>query len=89
VILKHGLRNSLTALVTVMAIDAGALVGGLVVTETIFSIPGMGKLFVDSLTAGDTNVLIPWLMVTGAFIVFFNLLADVLYGALDPRVRLQ
>jgi peptide/nickel transport system permease protein len=89
VILKHGLRNSLTALVTVMAIDAGALVGGLVVTETIFSIPGMGKLFVDSLTAGDTNVLIPWLMVTGAFIVAFNLLADVLYGALDPRVRLQ
>jgi peptide/nickel transport system permease protein len=89
VILKHGLRNSLTALVTVMAIDAGALVGGLVVTETIFSIPGMGKLFVDSLTAGDTNVLIPWLMVTGAFIVVFNLLADVLYGALDPRVRLQ
>jgi peptide/nickel transport system permease protein len=59
------------------------------VTETIFSIPGMGKLFVDSLTAGDTNVLIPWLMVTGAFIVAFNLLADVLYGALDPRVRLQ
>jgi peptide/nickel transport system permease protein len=89
VVLKHGLRNSLTALVTVMAIDAGVLIGGLVVTETIFSIPGMGKLFVDSLTAGDTNVLIPWLMVTGAFIVAFNLLADVLYGALDPRVRLQ
>jgi peptide/nickel transport system permease protein len=88
VVLKHGLRNSLTSLVTVIAIDAGLLVGGLVVTETIFSIPGMGKLFVDSLIAGDTNVLIPWLLVTGSAIVIFNLLADVLYGVLDPRVRL-
>lgn len=88
VVLKHALRNSLTALVTVMAIDVGALVGGLVVTETIFSIPGMGKLFVDSLVAGDTNVLIPWLLVTGGAIVFFNLVADAVYGVLDPRVRL-
>ena len=88
VVLKHALRNSLTSLVTVMAIDVGALVGGLVVTETLFSIPGMGKLFVDSLIAGDTNVLMPWLLVTGTAIVLFNLIADVLYGVLDPRVRL-
>jgi len=88
VIFKHGLRNALIPLVTVMAIDIGALFGGLIVTEQIFSIPGMGKLFVDALTNGDTNVLLAWLMVTAIFIILFNLLADVLYGALDPRIRL-
>ncbi|GAC1588132.1 MAG: ABC transporter permease [Acidimicrobiales bacterium] len=88
VIFKHGLRNALTPLVTVMAIDIGALFGGLIVTEQIFSIPGMGKLFVDALLNGDTQVLLPWLMVSAVFIIAFNLLADVLYGALDPRVRL-
>jgi len=88
VIFKHGLRNALIPLVTVMAVDVGALFGGLVVTESIFSISGMGKLFLDALTNGDTNVLLPWLMVTAVFIILFNLLADVLYGALDPRIRL-
>jgi peptide/nickel transport system permease protein len=88
VVLKHGLRNALIPLVTVMAIDIGALFGGLVVTEQIFSIPGMGKLFIDALENGDTNVLLPWLMVTAIFIIVFNLLADVLYGVLDPRIRL-
>jgi len=88
VIFKHGLRNALIPLVTVMAIDIGALFGGLVVTEQIFSIPGMGKLFVDALVNGDTNVLLPWLMVSAVFVILFNLLADVLYGVLDPRIRL-
>ena len=88
VIFKHGLRNALTPLVTVMAIDIGALFGGLIVTEQIFSIPGMGKLFVDALENGDTQVLLPWLMISAVFIIAFNLLADVMYGVLDPRVRL-
>jgi peptide/nickel transport system permease protein len=89
VILKHALRNALIPLVTVMAIDIGALFGGLVVTEQIFSIHGMGLLFVNALQNGDTQVLLPWLMVTATFIILFNLLADVLYGALDPRIRLS
>ena len=89
VIFKHALRNALIPLVTVMAIDIGALFGGLVITEQIFSIPGMGKLFVDALSNGDTQVLLGWLMVTATFIILFNLLADVLYGALDPRIRLS
>ncbi len=88
VVLKHGLRNALIPLVTVMAIDIGALFGGLLVTEQIFSIGGMGKIFIDALTSGDTNVLLPWLMISAVFIVLFNLLADVLYGTLDPRIRL-
>jgi peptide/nickel transport system permease protein len=89
VIFKHALRNALIPLVTVMAIDIGALFGGLLITEQIFSIHGMGFLFISALNAGDTQVLLPWLMITAAFVILFNLLADVLYGALDPRIRLS
>ena len=89
VLIKHGLRNALIPLTTVMAIDIGGLFGGLIITETIFAWPGMGQLFVNSLLQGDTNVILPWLMVTAFFIVLFNLLADVLYGVLDPRIRLS
>jgi peptide/nickel transport system permease protein len=89
VLLKHGLRNALIPLTTVMAIDIGALFGGLIITEHIFAWPGMGRLFFDALLNGDTNVVLPWLMVTAVFIIGFNLLADVLYGVLDPRIRLS
>jgi peptide/nickel transport system permease protein len=89
VIFKHGLRNALIPLVTVMALDIGALFGGLIVTEKIFSIPGMGRLFLDSLLVGDVQVLVAWTIITAIFIVVFNLLADVLYGVLDPRIRLS
>jgi peptide/nickel transport system permease protein len=89
VVLKHGLRNALIPLTTVMAIDIGALFGGLIITEQIYSWPGMGRLFLDAMLAGDTNILLPWLMVSAVFIIGFNLLADVLYGVLDPRIRLS
>ena len=89
VVFKHALRNALIPLTTVMALDIGALFGGLIITETIFSWPGMGQLFVTSLLNGDTRILLPWLMVTASFIIAFNLLADVLYGVLDPRIRLS
>ncbi|MDQ1392758.1 MAG: peptide/nickel transport system permease protein [Acidimicrobiaceae bacterium] len=89
VIFRHGLRNALIPLVTVMALDIGGLFGGLVVTEQIFSIHGMGALFLQDLGNGDTQALLPWLMVTAVFVVLFNLLADVLYGVLDPRIRLS
>ncbi|HEV2369426.1 MAG TPA: ABC transporter permease [Acidimicrobiales bacterium] len=87
VLLKHALRNALIPLTTVTAIDIGALFGGLIVTETIFGWPGMGRLFLNSLLNGDTNVLLPWMIVTALFIVGFNLLADIVYGVLDPRIR--
>lgn len=88
VVVRHALRNALVPLVTVMALDIGALFGGLIITEKIFSIPGMGRLFIDALTAGDAPVLVAWMIVTAIFIVAFNLIADVLYGVLDPRIRL-
>ena len=71
-----------------MALDIGLLFGGLIITEKIFSIPGMGSLFFDSLLQGDTNVLVTWMIVTAGFVILFNLMADVIYGALDPRIRL-
>jgi peptide/nickel transport system permease protein len=87
VVWRHGVRNALIPLVTVMALDIGALFGGLIITEKIFSIDGMGKLFFDSLLNGDATTLTAWLVVTALFIVAFNLVADLAYGWLDPRIR--
>lgn len=88
VIIKHAVRNSLIPLVTVMAVDIGLLFGGLLITEQIFSIPGMGRMFLQALQSGDAPVVLGYILVAGTFVVLFNLLADVLYGVLDPRVRL-
>lgn len=87
VVFKHALRNALIPLTTVMAVDIGALFGGLIVTEVIFAWPGMGRLFTQALLQGDTAIVLPWMIVTAVFIIAFNLLADVLYGVLDPRIR--
>jgi peptide/nickel transport system permease protein len=88
VVMKHALRNALVPLVTVTAIDIGYLLGGVIVVEKIFSIDGLGSLFFDALRGGDVSVLLAWLVLSGVFIVVFNLIADVLYSVLDPRVRL-
>jgi peptide/nickel transport system permease protein len=88
VVFKHAFRNALIPVVTVVALDAGALFGGLIVTEQIFSINGMGRLFLDSLTKGDATVLAVWTVVAASFVILFNLFADIAYGVLDPRVRL-
>jgi len=88
VIFHHAFRNALIPMVTVMALDIGALFGGLIITEQIFSIPGMGRMFFAALNTGDAQVLTVWVVVTAAFVLLFNLIADVAYGFLDPRVRL-
>jgi peptide/nickel transport system permease protein len=87
VITKHALRNALIPVVTVMALDIGLLFGGLVITEQIFSIPGMGRIFVQAITNGDAAVLTSWTVVAAFFVLLFNLFADLAYGWLDPRVR--
>lgn len=89
VVFRHGMRNALIPLVTVMAVDIGLLFGGLIITETIFSVPGMGRMFIEALQVGDVNVIEAWLVVVALFVVAFNLLADVMYGVLDPRIRLS
>ncbi len=87
VIRRHALRNSLIPFVTVVAIDAGILLGGVVVVESVFSWPGLGLLFYDALRASDYPVILAWMAVTTVFVVLFNLLADILYAVLDPRIR--
>ncbi|WP_334149837.1 ABC transporter permease [Microbacterium sp.] len=89
VIWRHAVRNSLAPFVTVVALDAAILIGGLVVTEQIFAIPGMGRLFLQSLVAGDVFVLLPWMIVVAVAVVVCNLIADIAYAVLDPRVRLS
>ena len=89
VILRHAARNSLAPFVTVVALDGALLVGGLIVTEQIYSIPGMGRLFLDSLLTGDVFVLLPWMLVVAVAVVLCNLAADIGYALLDPRVRLR
>ncbi len=87
VIFKHAFRNALIPLVTVMALDTAYLFGGLIITEQIFSISGMGRYFIDSLNHGDAPALLGWMLFTAFFIILFNLVADIMYGVLDPRIR--
>jgi len=74
---------------TLAAIDFGTLFGGTVITETVYGLPGMGRYFIDALSGGETYVIMAWLMVTSVMVVFFNLVADVVLGFLDPRIRLD
>jgi peptide/nickel transport system permease protein len=87
ILIRHAMRNALIPLTTVVAIDLGALAGGLIVTETVFEWPGMGRLFVHSMLRGDYAVILPWMMVVVTSVIVFNLVADVLYTVLDPRIR--
>jgi peptide/nickel transport system permease protein len=87
VIMRHAFRNALIPITTIVAFDFGGLVGGAVITETIFAWSGMGKLFVDALTKVDVNPLMGFFLVTGSVAILFNLLADLSYTALDPRIR--
>ena len=87
VTMKHALRNALIPLVTLVALDFGTILGGAVVTETVFSLDGMGLYFVNALLTNDPYPVMAWLMVVAVMIVVFNLIADIAYGLLDPRVR--
>jgi len=87
VIVRHGMRNALIPLTTQAAIDFGGLAGGLIATEAIFQWPGMGYLFVRVMNDGDYAIALPWVMLTMAFVIVFNLVADLLYAVLDPRIR--
>jgi peptide/nickel transport system permease protein len=89
VIMKHAFRNALIPLVTVAAIDFGALFAGAIVTETIFTLDGMGFYFINALQASDPYPVMAWLMVVATMVILFNLVADILYGVFDPRIRYE
>ncbi len=88
VVYRHGLRSALTPIVTQAGIDIGTLLGGVIVTETVFGLPGLGQLAVQSVTNQDRPVIIGVVMLASAFIVVANIIVDFMYAVLDPRVRL-
>jgi peptide/nickel transport system permease protein len=89
IIFVHVMKNIMIPVVTVMGLEFGSLIGFSVVTETIFAWPGMGKLLINAILQLDRPVVVAYLMVMVLFFVVINLLVDVLYSILDPRVRLQ
>jgi peptide/nickel transport system permease protein len=87
VVMRHVFRNALIPLTTVAALNIGGLLGGAIVTETVFTLDGMGHYFVLALGQGDTYEVMAYLLVTAVIIILFNLIADIAYGFLDPRIR--
>ena len=88
VIVMHGVRAALTPVVSQLGIDIGTLLGGVVVTESLFSIPGVGAASVQAIDAGDLPVIIGFVLAAAAFVVAANIVVDFCYTLLDPRVRL-
>ncbi len=86
---RHALRSALTPVVTQFGIDLGQLIGGVVITETVFSLPGLGKTAIDAITQQDLPVIIGIVLFASACVVVANILVDLLYAFLDPRVRLS
>jgi peptide/nickel transport system permease protein len=87
VTMKHAFRNALIPIVTLVALDFGTVMAGAVVTETVFSLDGMGLYFINALFTNDPYPVMAWLMIVATMIIVFNLVADIVYGLLDPRVR--
>ena len=89
VVLVHVLKNIMIPVVTIIGLELGSMVAFAIVTETVFAWPGMGKLLIDSINLLDRPVIVAYLMLTVLIIVGINLLVDVIYSALDPRIRLS
>ncbi|MET9218345.1 ABC transporter permease [Streptomyces sp. NPDC088197] len=87
VVLKHGLRSGMTPVLTLFGMDLGGLLAGAVITESIFGIPGVGQLFFDALRRSDQPVILGVTLLAAFFIVGANLVVDLLYAVIDPRVR--
>ena len=85
--MRHAFRNTLIPLTTVMVVDFAGVIGGAIITERVFGWVGMGTLFNQAVTMLDLNLLMGVFLVTGTLAVLANLVADLLYSALDPRIR--
>ncbi|GAA0615197.1 ABC transporter permease [Paenochrobactrum glaciei] len=89
ILIKHVLKNTLIPLITVIGLELGSLIAFAVVTESIFAWPGMGKLIIDAISVLDRPVILAYLMITVVMFSVINLLVDILYSIVDPRVRLE
>jgi peptide/nickel transport system permease protein len=86
---RHILRNALLPIITLAGIQAGQLVGGAVLTETVFAWPGIGRLMFEAISQRDYNVILGVFVVSAAIVLLFNLITDILYMVVDPRIRLR
>ena len=87
VIIKHALKNALIPIITVVGLQFGSLLGGAVLTETVFAWPGLGRLIVDSILARDYPVIQGTILIFGLLYILVNLVIDLLYALVDPRIR--
>jgi peptide/nickel transport system permease protein len=87
VVMRHGLPNALIPLITVVAIQIPQLLGGAVVIEQIFAIPGVGQLVLDSIQARNYPIVLTFVMAVAILVLVCNLIADVMYAVVDPRIR--
>jgi peptide/nickel transport system permease protein len=89
VIIKHALRNALIPIITIVVFQIPGIFGGAILTETVFSYPGIGRLYFEALNASDWPVVMSILFITAVLVVFATLLGDVLYTVVDPRIRFK
>jgi peptide/nickel transport system permease protein len=89
VMVRHALRTALIPLTTVTALDLGAIISGAVITETVFQWQGAGRFLIESIGQREVYAVLSWLLVSGLAIIVFNLIADLLYAVLDPRIRYE
>jgi peptide/nickel transport system permease protein len=87
VVVKHGLRATLSPIVTIFGMDLGLLLGGAVLTETAFSLPGLGRFAITAIQDNDLPEILGVTLLAGFFVVVANLIVDIVYAAIDPRVR--
>ena len=86
-IVRHGVRSAITPLVSAAGVDIGVLLGGVILIETVFTIPGIGKLAYKSIQVGDLPMIQGTVLIGAFFIVILNLIVDIAYAFIDPRVR--
>ena len=88
VLWRHTFRNALIPIVTIAALGLGQMLNGLIITENIFNYPGMGVYFIKAANDGDFPKLLPFLVIVTVWVIVFNLIADISYAYLDPRIKL-
>jgi len=89
VVARHGMRNAMLPVITVIGLEFAFLIGGLVVTEQVFNLNGIGKLFVETVARADYTMVQSLVMLIAAFFIAINIIVDLIYAALDPRIRLE
>jgi peptide/nickel transport system permease protein len=87
VVVRHGIRAAITPLVSAAGVDIGTLLGGVILVETVFNIPGIGRLSYDAILNGDLPMIQGTVLIGAFFIVIANLIVDIAYAFIDPRVR--